>query len=120
MVLKRVVCFFFFISFFFFSFLILLLWGKLAARSKAYAKALHYQELNYKKYPKDQHVTIEALIEINTMVGQHEAADGLVWRGINQRKEQTKKAKRKKKKPNEKEKRTKTKKRNEYIVFELT
>jgi FKBP12-rapamycin complex-associated protein len=49
--------------------------GALAKQCHAYAKALHYKELEFQSKPAD---TIEELIEINNRLGQQEAAAGIL------------------------------------------
>ena len=49
--------------------------GRLALRSHAYAKALHYKEIEFKTAPEE---TIESLIAINKNLDQTEAAQGVV------------------------------------------
>ena len=49
--------------------------GELAEKCHAYAKALHYREVEFHSYPAD---TIEALISINNQLQQPEAAKGIL------------------------------------------
>jgi len=49
--------------------------GALAEKCHAYAKALHYREVEFHSYPSD---TIEALISINNQLQQPEAAKGIL------------------------------------------
>ena len=49
--------------------------GALAEKCHAYAKALHYREVEFQSYPAD---TIEALISINNQLQQPEAAKGIL------------------------------------------
>ena len=49
--------------------------GALAEKCHAYAKALHYREVEFHSYPAD---TIEALISINNQLQQPEAAKGIL------------------------------------------
>ena len=49
--------------------------GALAEKCHAYAKALHYREIESHSYPA---ATIEALISINTQLQQPEAAKGIL------------------------------------------
>ena len=52
--------------------------GALAKQCHAYAKALHYKELEFQTKPAERHLTIEELIEINNRLGQQEAAAGIL------------------------------------------
>jgi FKBP12-rapamycin complex-associated protein len=49
--------------------------AQLAERCHAYAKALHYREMEFENYPDE---TIEALISINNHLQQPEAAKGIL------------------------------------------
>jgi FKBP12-rapamycin complex-associated protein len=49
--------------------------GELAEKCHAYAKALHYREVEFHSYPAE---TIEALISINNHLQQPEAAQGIL------------------------------------------
>lgn len=57
--------------------------GSVAQKSRAYAKALHYKELSFKSATDADSIesdTIQALISINNMLGQPDAARGiLAW-----------------------------------------
>nr|CAB3264065.1 serine/threonine-protein kinase mTOR-like [Phallusia mammillata] len=55
--------------------------GETASRCRAYAKALHYKELEFHKNPTDQ--VIGDLININSKLGQPEAANGVLQYHIN-------------------------------------
>jgi FKBP12-rapamycin complex-associated protein len=50
--------------------------GTLAEKCHAYAKALHYKELEFQTSASPQ--TIEALIRLNTQLQQPEAAEGML------------------------------------------
>ena len=49
--------------------------GALTEKCHAFAKALHYREIEFHSYPAD---TIEALISINNQLQQPEAAKGIL------------------------------------------
>lgn len=50
--------------------------GRFGTKCHAYAKALHYKEIEFKKKPDNQ--TIEDLISLNNQLQQPEAADGIL------------------------------------------
>eukprot|EP00002_Diphylleia_rotans_P028068 TRINITY_DN5657_c0_g1_i3.p1 TRINITY_DN5657_c0_g1~~TRINITY_DN5657_c0_g1_i3.p1 ORF type:complete len:1876 (-),score=390.71 TRINITY_DN5657_c0_g1_i3:1816-7443(-) len=52
--------------------------GTLAEKCHAYAKALHYKEIEFHSSPNTLSETIEALISINNQLQQPEAADGIL------------------------------------------
>ena len=53
-----------------------LLLGEQAVKCRAYAKALHYKEDDFKREPTVP--VVEALMSINNKLGQKEAAHGLL------------------------------------------